>query len=65
MPHYTTKFSMPLNKVKESLAAKASTGGSAVLIAGQGTTRVIYGCVAKRLIKIDRGGGEQVVKFDV
>ncbi|SJK97371.1 uncharacterized protein ARMOST_00623 [Armillaria ostoyae] len=59
------KFSMPLNKVKESLAAKASTGGSAVLIAGQGTTRVLYGCVAKRLIKIDRGGGEQVVKFDV
>ncbi|PBK91336.1 hypothetical protein ARMGADRAFT_1013788 [Armillaria gallica] len=59
------KFSMPLNKVKESLTAKASTGGSAVLIAGQGTTRVIYGCVAKRLIKIDRGGGEQVVKFDV
>lgn len=56
---------MPLNKVKESLTAKASTGGSAVLIAGQGTTRVIYGCVAKRLIKIDRGGGEQVVKFDV
>ncbi|KAK0195271.1 hypothetical protein F5146DRAFT_1024814 [Armillaria mellea] len=59
------KFSMPLNKVKESLAAKASTGGSAVLVAGQGTTRVLYGCVAKRLIKIDRGGGEQVVKFDV
>ncbi|KAK0455125.1 hypothetical protein EV421DRAFT_1897011 [Armillaria borealis] len=59
------KFSMPLNKIKESLAAKASTGGSAVLIAGQGTTRVLYGCVAKRLIKIDRGGGEQVVKFDV
>ncbi|KAK0461409.1 uncharacterized protein EV420DRAFT_1531880 [Desarmillaria tabescens] len=59
------KFSMPLNKVKESLAAKASTGGSAVLVAGQGTTRVLYGCVAKRLVKIDRGGGEQVVKFDV
>lgn len=59
------KFSMPLNKVKESLAAKASTGGSAVLVAGQGTTRVLYGCVAKRLIKIDRGGGEQVIKFDV
>ncbi|KAK0225776.1 hypothetical protein IW262DRAFT_1357830 [Armillaria fumosa] len=59
------KFSMPLNKVKESLAAKASTGGSAILVAGQGTTRVLYGCVAKRLIKIDRGGGEQVVKFDV
>ncbi|KAK0212981.1 hypothetical protein DFS33DRAFT_1377428 [Desarmillaria ectypa] len=59
------KFSMPLNKVKESLAAKASTGGSAVLVAGQGTTRVLYGCVAKRLIKIERGGGEQVVKFDV
>lgn len=59
------KFSMPLNKLKESLAVKASTGGSAALVAGQGTTRVLYGCVAKRLVKIERGGGEQVVKFDV
>ena len=26
-------------------------------------TRALYGCVAKRLLKIDRGGGEQVVRF--
>ena len=27
-------------------------------------TRALYGCVAKRLMKIDRGGGEQVVRFE-
>ncbi|KAG6908383.1 hypothetical protein DXG01_004812 [Tephrocybe rancida] len=55
------QFSLPLNKVKDLLAAKASTGGGAV---ATGTTRILYGCVAKRLVKIDRSGGEQVVKFD-
>ncbi|KAG1865862.1 hypothetical protein DFJ58DRAFT_863502 [Suillus subalutaceus] len=49
-------FSMSLNKLKEALA---EGGGSA---AG---TRTMYACVAKKLIKIERGGGEQVVKFDV
>ncbi|KAG1851109.1 hypothetical protein F4604DRAFT_1592568 [Suillus subluteus] len=49
-------FSMSLNKLKEALA---EGGGSA------GGTRTIYACVAKKLIKIERGGGEQVVKFDV
>ena len=52
---------MPLHKVKEALAEKAQ--GS--LGVGRGTTSVLYGCVAKRLLRIDRGGGEQVVKFDV
>ena len=52
---------MHLHKVKEALADKAQ--GS--LSTGRGTTSVLYGCVAKRLLKIDRGGGEQVVKFDV
>jgi hypothetical protein len=42
--------------VKEALAEKG---------AGAGGTRVVYGSVAKRLIRIDRGGGEQVVMFDV
>ena len=28
-------------------------------------TRPIYACVAKRLLRIERGGGEQVVKFDL
>lgn len=57
-------FSIPLNTAKDLLVAKASSGGSATG-AGQGTTRIIYGCVAKRLVKIDRGGGEQIVKFDI
>ncbi|KAF7376034.1 hypothetical protein MSAN_00018200 [Mycena sanguinolenta] len=55
------QFSMPLNKVKESLAAKASTsGGAGNVLGGQSTTRVLYGCVAKRLVKIERGAGEQI-----
>jgi len=58
-PHY----SMSLNKVKNNLAAKAKEGGASGT--GQSTTRVLYGCVAKRLVKIDRGGGEQIVKFDI
>lgn len=49
-------FSMSLNKLKEALA---EGGGSA------SSTRTMYACVAKKLIKIERGGGEQVVKFDV
>jgi hypothetical protein len=52
---------MSLQKVKEVLADKAQ--GS--LAAGRGTTSVLYGCVAKRLVRIDRGGGEQVVRFDL
>jgi len=58
-PHY----SIPLNEVKESLAIKAR--GSAGTAGSQGTTRVLFGCVAKRLVKIDRGGREQIVKFDI
>ncbi|KAF8894917.1 hypothetical protein CPB84DRAFT_1963307 [Gymnopilus junonius] len=58
-PHY----SMPLNQVKENLTLKAESSG--VPVAGQGTTRVLFQCVAKRLLKIDRGGREQIVKFDI
>ncbi|KAG1715739.1 hypothetical protein ID866_1407 [Astraeus odoratus] len=38
-----------LNKLKEAL----------------GGTRALYACVAKKLIKIDRGGREQIVLFDI
>ncbi|KAI0063690.1 hypothetical protein BV25DRAFT_1990653 [Artomyces pyxidatus] len=48
-------FALPLNKLKEAISVGA----------GQVSTRVLYGCVAKRLVRIDRGGGEQVVRFDV
>lgn len=58
-PHYA----LPLNQVKENLALKAKTSG--ISVAGQGAARILYGCVAKRLIKIDRSGREQVVKFDI
>ncbi|KAG6857265.1 hypothetical protein H0H87_007098 [Tephrocybe sp. NHM501043] len=56
------QYSLPLNKVKELMAAKASIAGSTM---ATGTTRIIYTCVAKRLVKIDRSGGEQILKFDV
>ncbi|KAI0093281.1 hypothetical protein BDY19DRAFT_1045526 [Irpex rosettiformis] len=49
-------YSMPLNALKEIL-----NNGTAI---GAGT-RPIYACVAKRLLKIERGGGEQVVRFDL
>lgn len=52
-PHY----SLPLNAVKDNFAAKSKTNA--------GTTRVLFQGVAKRLIKIDRGRGEQIVKFDI
>lgn len=50
---------MSLNKLKDTLANK--NGG----ITAQAVTRPIYSCVAKKLLRIDRGGGEQVVRFDL
>jgi hypothetical protein len=58
-PHY----SVSLNKVKELLLEKM--GGDAACIGVQSTSRIIYGCVAKRLVKIDRSGREQIMKLDV
>ncbi|KAI0029713.1 hypothetical protein K488DRAFT_88464 [Vararia minispora EC-137] len=57
------EFALPLNKVKEILGSKngpVHPGAMAGL-----PTRVLYGCVAKKLVKIERGGGEQTVRFDV
>lgn len=60
------KFSMPLNELKTTLAAKIKGDGpTANVLGGQVTTRTLYACVAKKLVKIERGGGEQVVKFDI
>ena len=53
-------FALPLAKVKEILSANASLA----TMAGA-SNRVLYGCVAKRLMRIDRGKGEQTVRFDV
>lgn len=57
---------MPLNELKTTLAAKIKGDGpTANVLGGQVTTRTLYACVAKKLVKIERGGGEQVVKFDI
>ncbi|PPQ99747.1 hypothetical protein CVT24_009730 [Panaeolus cyanescens] len=59
----TPNHSMALSKVKENVQLKIKSCGP--LAAGQTNTRILYGCVAKRLLKIDRGGGEQIVRFDI
>jgi hypothetical protein len=59
---------MPFNRLKDVLATKIKGDDKSVatnLLGGQVTTRVLYACVAKKLVKIERGSGEQVVKFDV
>lgn len=59
----TPQYALPLAKVKEILSGRGEKG-SAVIGSGA-STRALYGCVAKRLVRIDRGGGEQIVRFDV
>ncbi|KAF8591337.1 hypothetical protein K439DRAFT_995481 [Ramaria rubella] len=69
---------MPLTALKTLLASKTAVPSpgpeagrqakqtAAVMgaSAAQAGTRALYGCVAKKLVKIDRGGGEQIVRFD-
>ena len=58
---------LTLRDLKDSLSAKAVSVGAdtgAGLLGGSAVTKPLYGCVAKRLLKIERGAGEQVVKFD-
>ena len=57
------QYALPLAKVKEILSARGEKG--AAVIGSGASTRVLYGCVAKRLVRIDRGRGEQTVRFDV
>jgi hypothetical protein len=61
-------YSMSLNKIKETLANNMGDGeanGGPASAVGLTHTRALYACVAKRLIKIERGKGEQIVKFDI
>ncbi|CDO72773.1 hypothetical protein BN946_scf184994.g26 [Trametes cinnabarina] len=63
-------YALTLRALKETLAGKASAigaggGAGAGLLGGSAVTKPVYGCVAKRLLKIERGAGEQVVKFDL
>jgi hypothetical protein len=59
----TPSYALPLAKVKEVLSAKGDAGVAS--IRSGGSIRVLYACVAKRLMKIERGGGEQTVRFDI
>lgn len=69
-------YALPLAKAKEALiarglgvAAAAAAGPLGALSVGVGgqalETRALYGCIAKRLLKIDRGGKEQILKFGI
>ncbi|KAH9924407.1 uncharacterized protein B0H18DRAFT_1119942 [Fomitopsis serialis] len=53
-------YSMPFGRIKEALSDKvASIGIRASAVGGAGITRPVYGCVAKRLLKIERGAGSR------
>ncbi|KAK7692830.1 hypothetical protein QCA50_004465 [Cerrena zonata] len=54
-PHY----SVPLNQLKTMIAGTEAGKG----LIGTALTKPIYNLVAKRCLKIDRGGKEQMVKF--
>ena len=59
---------LPLDALKQVLTEKAASVGASTgagLIGGSAVTKPVYGCVAKRLLKIERGTREQVVKFDL
>ena len=58
MPHQintTQLLHALLTAPNHAMQLKAAIGG----------TRALYVCVAKKLVWIDRGGGEQIVLFDV
>lgn len=61
--HLASKTAVPSpgpNAGREAKQSAAAMGASAAQVG----TRALFGCVAKKLVKIDRGGGEQIVKFD-
>ena len=49
---------LPMNRLKDIMTGNAGTAGAP-------HTRALYACVAKRLVKIERGKGEQSVRFDI
>jgi len=49
---------LPMNRLKDIMTGNVGA-------TGMPHTRALYACVAKRLVKIERGKGEQSVKFDI
>ena len=54
-------YSIPLNQLKTMISGTEAGMG----LIGTAVTKPIYNLVAKRCLKIDRGGKEQMVKFAV
>lgn len=51
-------YTLPMNRLKKIMNGNAGATGAP-------HTRALYACVAKRLVKIERGKGEQSVRFDI
>ena len=51
-------YTLPMNRLKDIMTGNAGATGAP-------HTRALYACVAKRLMKIERGKGEQSVRFDI
>ena len=51
-------YTLPMNRLKDIMTGNAGATGAP-------HTRALYACVAKRLVKIERGKGEQSVRFDI
>lgn len=49
---------LPMNRLKDIMTGNAGATGAP-------HTRALYACVAKRLVRIERGKGEQSVRFDI
>lgn len=49
---------LPMNRLKDIMTGNVGATGAP-------HTRALYACVAKRLVKIERGKGEQSVRFDI
>jgi len=49
---------LPMNRLKDIMTGNAGATGAP-------HTRALYACVAKRLVKIERGRGGQSVGFDI
>jgi len=58
----TADYSLPLSNVRELLADRTKNFANPSQL---NSSRMVYHCVAKRLLKIDRSGGGQIVRFDV
>ena len=60
IPHSALKARLSEKAVGQSPGSKQS---AAAMAASAAVTRALYGCVAKKIIEIDRSSREQLVRF--